>query len=303
MKSLTTLLLLLGVVFALAQPVNRSHAQTGSTCLQPARLTVGTQARVTIWPDLPNRIRDNYNFTAKIIGQIPAGATFQVIGGPVCSSGVHWWYVSYGGVTGWTAEGNGNTTYWLEPITTAPPACALVPRLTVGGQGRVTPGLPNVVRTAPGTTASGANSVVIGEIPANGIFSVLNGPQCGPDGRWWWLVDYLGLRGWTAEGEGASTYWLEPYGSTQSTCPGFLPSRLIVGRQARVTLWPDLPNRIRSGPSYQNLIIGRIPAGGVFTVLSGPYCNQNTAWWQVEYGGVVGWTVEGIGNIYYLEPR
>lgn len=302
MKPFATLLILLGILLTLAQPVSTSRAQSGSTCLQPARLTVGSQARVTVWPDLPNRIRNNYTFTATVVGQIPAGAAFQVSGGPACSSGVHWWYVTYNGVSGWTAEGNGSTTYWLEPVGITP-ACALIPRLTIGGQGRVTPGLPNVIRTAPGTTSSGANSVVMGEIPGGGIFSVLNGPQCGPDGRWWWLVDYLGLRGWTAEGEGTNTYWVEPYGTYQLTCPGFIPSRLTVGGQGRVTLWPSLPNRIRSGPTYQNLVIGHIPAGGIFSVLSGPYCNQNTAWWQVAYGNTVGWTVEGLGATYYLEPR
>ena len=68
------------------------------------------------------------------------------------------------------------------------------------------PGLPNAVRNAPGT---GSGSVVIGEIPGGGGFSVISGPQCGNDGRTWWQVNYSGVTGWTAEGEGGA-YWVEP---------------------------------------------------------------------------------------------
>jgi hypothetical protein len=168
----------------------------------------------------------------------------------------------------------------------------------------VTPGLPNVVRSAPGTHASGAyHSVELGEIPGNGIFSVLNGPQCGPDGRWWWHVNYNGLVGWTAEGEGTSTYWLEPVDVNAPQCAGFLPSRLIPGGVGSVTTTPNLPNRIRTQPTYNSASIGLIPAGGWFNILSGPYCGENTAWWQVAYGDVIGWTAEGQGNTYWLEPR
>ena len=83
-------------------------------------------------------------------------------------------------------------------------AGALPPQLTVGGMGRVTPGLPNKVRSEP---ASGAGQ--IGAIPGEGVFNVIGGPRCA-DGYTWWQVDYNGLMGWTAQGDGAE-YWVEPY--------------------------------------------------------------------------------------------
>lgn len=106
------------------------------------------------------------------------------------------------------------------PAATAPPAtqpviepgggdtssCALLlpPQLTAGGQGQVTPGLPNKVRSQPGTAAA-----QVGNIPGEGVFSVLDGPACA-DSMWWWQVDYQGLVGWTANGD-AAEYWVRPY--------------------------------------------------------------------------------------------
>jgi len=393
------LILLLVCLVSLAGVAQADGPATGTTCYQPTRLVSGQQGRVTTYPNLPNRIRTNHSFTDAVLGYIPAGATFTVVGGPVCDWYVWWWQVSYNGITGWTAEGDGGYTYWLEPVNyTPPPACALPTRLGIGGQGRVLPGTPNVVRSAPGTQSTGAYSTVIGTIPGGGVFSVLDGPQCGSDGRWWWRVNYGGLIGWTAEGEGYNSYWIEPvvntpppacalpnrlavFGvgrvipgdanvvrsapGTQSTgansvvigsipgggvfavsggpvcgsdgrwwwyvdyngligwtaegqgynsywvepwstsapaCPNFLPSRLSVGGYGRVNAVPYLPNNIRSSASFNSAILGQIPVGGVFQVLSGPLCQDNTAWWQVNYNGTVGWTVEGNGSSYWLEP-
>lgn len=80
----------------------------------------------------------------------------------------------------------------------APPA-----RLTVGAQARVTPGLPNKVRSAPSISAG-----QIGSIPGEAVFAVIGGPQCA-DGYRWWQVDYQGLVGWTASGYDGE-YWVAP---------------------------------------------------------------------------------------------
>ena len=77
------------------------------------------------------------------------------------------------------------------------------PRLSVGGRGRVTPGLPNKIRSAPSTGAPQT-----GSIPGEGVFSVLSGPRC-VDGYLWWQVEYEGVTGWTANG-GDGEYWVEP---------------------------------------------------------------------------------------------
>lgn len=172
------------------------------------------------------------------------------------------------------------------------------PRLVAGQTARVTPGLPNVLRSQPWR---GAGSVVVGEIPAGALFTPLAGyaPQCG-SGMYWWYVSYNGMVGWTPEGDAYGTYWTEPYYDNNAGC-GYLPTRLSHNMTARVT--PGLPNVIRSQPGRGNgVILGQIPGGGVFNVLSQSSCAGGMIWWQVNYQGVVGWTAEGEGSTYWLEP-
>jgi hypothetical protein len=84
------------------------------------------------------------------------------------------------------------------------------------------------------------------------------------------------------------------------TCPGFIESRLVIGEQGRVS--PGDPNNFRANPGTAGAAIGQIPGAGVFTVLDGPVCVDNFAWWQVNYNGMIGWTAEGMGQEYWLEP-
>jgi hypothetical protein len=83
------------------------------------------------------------------------------------------------------------------------PGAAMIP-LVVGEQGRVTPGLPNKIRVSPSLSAD-----QIGHIPGEGVFTVLDGPECA-DGLNWWRVEYQGIVGWTAAGESGDP-WVEPY--------------------------------------------------------------------------------------------
>lgn len=81
--------------------------------------------------------------------------------------------------------------------------------------------------------------------------------------------------------------------STPSGC-GTLPSRLTIGKIAAVM--PGLPNNLRDTPGTSGTYVGELPAGATFMVLDGPRCANSLAWWQVEYNGTVGWTIE------YLDP-
>lgn len=169
-------------------------------------------------------------------------------------------------------------------------------RLYPGAQGRVTPGLPNVVRVEP---VQGNGNAILAYIPAGDVFTVLSGPACG-NGITWWQVEYSGVIGWTPEGQW-STYWTEPvYTPTPTPVVCSLPPRLLPGSWARVT--PGLPNRLRAEAGFSGRVLGYIPAGGYFSVLSDPVCVGNVYWYQVNYNGLIGWTAEGRGYTYWLEP-
>jgi hypothetical protein len=296
-------LLLIITVLALAT-VGLTQASAAQYCYQPARLLTGTQGRVTLYPNQPNRLRNDPSYYGTVLSYIPVGASFDIISGPVCSSYTNWWQVRYNGQVGWTAEGDGGSVYWLEPVvyTPPPPTCAPATRLSVGSYGRVTPGLPNTVRSGAGVYGT----VRIGQIPAGGTFVVLSGPNCGADGRWWWYVNHNGLIGWTAEGQG-STYWLEPSnGNPGPLPPCALPTRLSVYGWGQVT--PGSPNVLRSAPGTQatgsnSVVIGSIPGGAVFSVQGGPSCGTDGRWWwYVSYNGQLGWTAEGEGTTYWVQP-
>src|SRR5690606_15074265 len=79
-------------------------------------------------------------------------------------------------------------------------------------------------------------------------------------------------------------------------CPGFMESRLTASSQARVM--PGLPNNLRAEPHSDAEELEEIPSGGTMTVITGPVCANNLPWWQVNYGGLVGWTAEGYGDEY-----
>ncbi|MDX2162445.1 MAG: SH3 domain-containing protein [bacterium] len=84
-------------------------------------------------------------------------------------------------------------------------------------------------------------------------------------------------------------------------CEGVaVPPRLTVNGIGRVT--PGLPNNIRQQPNTSATVIGRIPGEGVFRVINGPLCSGGFTWWQVDYEGAQGYTVEASGSDYYAEP-
>ena len=92
-------------------------------------------------------------------------------------------------------------------------------------------------------------------------------------------------------------------------CPpgfrGFLPPRVSIGGGPARVVSETLANRLRAQPSIEARQIGEIaPRRKIDAVLDGPACNGPWVWWQVEFEGLVGWTVESDVNYnyYYLEP-
>lgn len=89
---------------------------------------------------------------------------------------------------------------------------------------------------------------------------------------------------------------------TQSNCAGTtFDNRLVMFAPAYVL--GNQPNNTRSVAGLDGELVGQIAGGEVITVINGPTCRDNIAWWLVNYGdGDEDWTAEGIGDEYFLEP-
>lgn len=82
-----------------------------------SQLRIGDTAQVALDPPLPNRVRQEPNTTATVIGYIDPGQSVTIIDGPACSEGWVWWKVETltDGLNGWTAEGD-QESFWLVPV-------------------------------------------------------------------------------------------------------------------------------------------------------------------------------------------
>ncbi len=177
-------------------------------------------------------------------------------------------------------------------------------RLSAGGQGIVTPGASNRIRSTPSTDGE-----LLGNIPSGGSFDLLEGPECS-GGFLWWRVNYDGLEGWTVEGN-ADGYFVDPVTAGGTATPEAaatptagnsectLPTRLAVGREGETT--SGTPSRLRDAPSASGAQIGQIDPQTAFDILDGPVCEGGINWWQVEVNGTTGWTAEGVDGEYFIE--
>lgn len=81
----------------------------------PTRLKKGIRVYASLYPNLPNRIREQATTRAKILGMINPGEEADVVDGPACAEGWIWWKIKKdNGLSGWTAEGDGKD-YWILP--------------------------------------------------------------------------------------------------------------------------------------------------------------------------------------------
>lgn len=90
------------------------------------------------------------------------------------------------------------------------------------------------------------------------------------------------------------------YAQEDPNCAGAPVPRLVIGEQGRVL--PGDSNNVRDPASREGALVGAIPGGAVFDVLDGPVCADGLNWWQVAYEGITGWTGEGAGTDYWIEP-
>jgi WD40 repeat protein len=96
----------------------------------------------------------------------------------------------------------------------------------------------------------------------------------------------------------ASPVWAQQAGD--ASCDGLNPVALIVGEAGRVSA--GNANNVRATPGTTGERLGAIPGGAQFSVLDGPQCADGFVWWQVDYQGLIGWTVDGADGEQWLFP-
>lgn len=221
MKFLRGLLLLVCMVCS----IGKIAAQDDPNCLGAPlpRLVIGQQGRVM--PGDANNVRPSPGTSEPRSGRIPAGETFKVLEGPVCTEGFNWWKVDYEGMIGWTVEGE-VTEYWIEPFTplmTATPGPTPTPmptgtpiptviftpplpvinQIEIGTQVRIIDDDPAafrdrpLLRPEPTTSSQPLMPLELGV-----LLTVVDGPQEADGYRWWQVETAMKTQGWVVESVG-----------------------------------------------------------------------------------------------------
>jgi len=105
----------------------------------------------------------------------------------------------------------------------------------------------------------------------------------------------------------ATLHWFKVPDLTKpgTTCAGKY-THLVPGERAFVTGAPtDPPNRVRAAPSLSAEIISQVYPQTIVNVVEGPICAGGLVFWKIEQPlipGGSGWTAEGDGTAYWLEP-
>ncbi len=84
-------------------------------------------------------------------------------------------------------------------------------------------------------------------------------------------------------------------------CENALPTRLAIGKQARVTVDGRGPSPLLDQPDGRT--ISTAPEGIVLSISDGPRCIKNSRFWLVQMpDGSAGWIRENNGASYFIEP-
>lgn len=175
------------------------------------------------------------------------------------------------------------------------PRCGIISHLRQGAKVNYAHAVYQVgaaIYDAPGGT----------EIGRSFNFTILDEYQCIDNATFWWLArSEEGVVGWVQENEGHE-YLLNSNGTSLIYCPGVPEPRLVGGDSSARVVKGAGANNIRDTASRQATVVAQMPEGATFTVIRGAVCADGYLWWYVNYNGVEGWTAEGLGDAYWLEP-
>ncbi|MGC8580965.1 MAG: amidase domain-containing protein [Thermoplasmata archaeon] len=181
-----------------SQPSSGGSGSGSSSSPQSAYgITVGSNVEVIV-----GELNVRSSPAGDVITMEQYGSLGSVVNGPIQASlnGVSyiWWEIQYNnGVTGWSAEGNGNTQY-LQVVNGYTDAYGI----TVGSQVQVIVSGLNVLTSPAGNIITTEQNGAIGTVVAGPEEASLNGVS-----YVWWEIQYNnGVTGWSAEGNGNTAY-------------------------------------------------------------------------------------------------
>lgn len=139
----------------------------------------------------------------------------------------------------------------------------------------------------------GTDQTRIGSIPVNTELTILNGPVCATNWRWW-QVEYNNQYGWVGEVGPERLFNLNP----PQCAPHYIS--LEVGDRVQVTEGPA--NRVRSDAGLEFPYSDTVEHGTPLRIIDGPVCRDGFWWWKIRYSGnETGWTAEGDVEENWLE--
>ncbi len=89
------------------------------------------------------------------------------------------------------------------------------------------------------------------------------------------------------------------------TCPGAPKQRVKVGEYANVCTKKD-KLLVRKAPYRSSLVVGSLATGVTMKIKSGPVCDADWSYWEIEIGGeITGWVSEGGDeeDAYFICPN
>ncbi len=156
--------------------------------------------------------------------------------------------------------------------------------------------------------AASAKGKKVGNLPANTVATVLEGPTKA-DNFDWYRVEAGSVTGWIAAGP-ANDPWLKiedqqaaAAGVTPTAEPPKLVNRAIeVGDRVQVTTESTQVLTVRQDVGKGARAVAKVPRGTLFTIKSGPVQQDGLIWWELQSDTVNGWAAEGDNTSRWLTP-
>lgn len=209
---------------------------------------------------------DYNNWQQPMINTIDAPAPGQILTADVdVSEGLHhvqvdfrertgaaYLYVSWSPIDQWSQPG---PVYDTQPIATVTTGALNVRAVPDPVNGQI---LTRIYRGQTYAVVGRSGLSTWWQVDVNGVIGWVNGNYVNVQNAQYVPVTWNGHTGDVATPSPTPT-------QTGIQCPGFLPSRLLIGGDARVT--PGLPNNLRASASTSSAWVGSVPGGATVYVM------------------------------------